>query len=184
MGRASNCVIYAEPCFCLYFALLMLLIPLPWLMAWFAAAMIHELGHCVCVLALGGQIESIHIGIRGAEICAGSLSDLRSFFSSLSGPLCGLLLTLFSAYVPKLALCALLQSVYNLLPVLPLDGGQALYRLLCVIFTQQAPVMVCRVIGGLVITIVILAGIFLGVVLQLGVLPILLAMAFGLHLKK
>ena len=134
-------------------------------MAWFAAALFHELGHCVCVLALGGEIESIHIGIGGAKICARSMSDLRSFFCSLSGPLCGLLLAVLSTHVPQLALCALCQSAYNLLPVLPLDGGQALYRLLCVIFSQQAAAMVCRVISGLMLILLILAGLILGVFL-------------------
>jgi Zn-dependent protease len=71
-----------------------------------------------------------------------------------------------------------------MLPVIPLDGGQALYHLLCALFSQQVARKVCGTTGFLVITGILSAGMFLGIVLKLGVLPVLLAVVIALRIKK
>lgn len=64
------------------------------------------------------------------QIHTGDMSPAEAVICALSGPLGGLLLTLTIGYLPRLALCALVQSIFNLLPFYPLDGGRALRAML------------------------------------------------------
>ena len=100
-----------------------------------AAAAVHELGHCLVLRALGARISGLRIDLLGAELTAdrSALSYGGELASVLAGPaanlLCALALTLLGggghfAAGAELVLCAV-----NLLPVRPLDGGQALYLL-------------------------------------------------------
>lgn len=107
-------------------ALLLMTLPLNWLLAWLMAAVWHEICHVAAVLLLGERVESITLGLLGAQIRTVPLSPGRGIFCALAGPLGGLALVLLWRWFPRIALCALAQSAVNLLPVYPLDGGQAL----------------------------------------------------------
>ena len=107
-------------------AVMFLLIPLPWLSAIFIAAVIHEFSHILAIILCKGKIYEITITSHGAKIHASCLSDGWMLLCILAGPAGGLLLVFLYRFFPRLALCALMQSAFNLLPFYPLDGGRAL----------------------------------------------------------
>ena len=114
----------------IYIVLLLFLIPLKWLFAWLVAAIFHEICHWLAVKLCGGVIHKITVGVGGARMECGPMTNMKKLISVLSGPLGGLVLLLFARWIPRIALCSWFLSMYNLLPLLPLDGGRALEVLL------------------------------------------------------
>lgn len=107
-------------------ALWLLLMPVQWVAAAVTAAAIHELGHMLAIWACGGRIWAVRVDAFGARIETGQLLGREELICALAGPGAGMLVCLFWRWVPRLAVCALMQSVFNLLPVYPMDGGRAL----------------------------------------------------------
>lgn len=114
----------------IYIVILLFLMPIKWILAWMFAAGFHETCHFIAVKLSGGEIHRVIIGLSGAKIECGPLSRTKSLFAVLSGPVGGLLPLLFARWIPRTALCCWLLSVYNLLPLLHLDGGRAIEILL------------------------------------------------------
>lgn len=114
-----------EPAAYLLGALLVLTLPLNWFLAALTAALIHELCHILGIRLAGGQFLDIQIGAGGARITVGGLTTGQEILCALAGPAGGLLLLLFFRWIPRIALCGLVQSAFNLLPIFPLDGGRA-----------------------------------------------------------
>lgn len=110
----------------LFWALLLLTLPLNWLVAAFLAAAWHELCHYTLLRFLGGRAEGFRLGLTGATLDVSGLTPGTEFVTALAGPLGGFLLTFLWRQFPRLSLCAAAQSVFNLLPIYPLDGGRAL----------------------------------------------------------
>lgn len=111
---------------CLFGALLLLTLPLNWLLAAFLAAAVHEGCHMLAILLLGGKIYEMRIGVGGAVMETEPMPRGRELVCALAGPVGSLMLVLLFRLWPELALCALLQGAFNLLPVFPLDGGRVL----------------------------------------------------------
>lgn len=105
-------------------ALILLLLPLEWIISCLIAALIHELGHYCAVLLMGGSVHGIKVGAVGTIMDASGLTPKREMVCLLAGPLAGLLTIITIRAYPAVALCGLIQSLYNLLPVYPLDGGR------------------------------------------------------------
>lgn len=106
------------------------------LLAWgLLACAVHELGHVAAALALGGRAERLSLTIVGAELSFSFRTPLAYWQDSLvalAGPAANLLLGgLFFVLDRQLpAVLSLGIGAFNLLPILPLDGGQVLYGLL------------------------------------------------------
>lgn len=120
-----------------FFACGILLLPLPWLLAAVLAAAAHELCHILAARLCGGSVTRFQIGAMGAVIETAPMAGWRNVLCVLAGPLGGLLLTLLYPWFPRLAFCAGLQSIWNLLPVYPLDGGQVLRSVLTPICSEN-----------------------------------------------
>lgn len=119
-------MIQIEASFFLIWAVLLLILPLDWCLAAVFAAIVHELGHIAVLLLLGGKIHSVKIRAEGALIEGNLSGTWNVLLSTLAGPASSFVLLLFLHICPKLALCALVQGSFNLLPMMPLDGGRAL----------------------------------------------------------
>lgn len=184
MARDSEFSISVTPEACVSAALMLILIPLPWLLAWFFAAALHELFHCLAVYLSGRRVLGIQIGMDGARIRTGALTELETLLCAIAGPAGGLLLIFTASMFPKLAVCAFLQSAFNLLPIYPLDGGRALHSLAKLMFSEKAANKLCLAVEVLFLAGLLLFGVFGAVVWNLGVLPIIFAGLLAVRVKK
>lgn len=116
------------PGFCILWAFLILTLPLKFLLTAALAALIHEACHGLAVQRMGGRILSVTIGAGGMVMEVTDLDAVGELFCALAGPVGSLLLACVP--VPGLALCGLVQGIFNLLPLMPMDGGRVLGILL------------------------------------------------------
>ena len=105
-----------------------------YLMQFVAAAILHELGHAAAVLLMGGQIDQLVLYAAGACMKIhhrrGYLCDI---FITAAGPMAGFGAAVISAHMGCISFAGVnfLLSVFNCLPILPLDGGCLVAYLLC-----------------------------------------------------
>lgn len=164
-----------RPGFFISLAFFLLLLPLQWLLALLFAAGFHEMCHLLALKACGGHPNTICLGATGAVICANPLSPGRAIFCTLAGPIGSLSLVLLAPYFQRLALCALIQSVYNLLPLHNLDGGHALEDFLSLFLLPKTVNSLCRITEGCLFIVTIILSLYATFILHLGLLPILIA---------
>ncbi len=121
-----------------------------WLLITPFAVLVHELGHAIVARAVGARPQIALAGFGGVTtfVPPRPLSRAWSLAISLAGPMVGLLVGLVLIVVRSLVgtsiqpyswqdlalaigiFTCIAWSVLNLLPVLPLDGGQAMRELL------------------------------------------------------
>lgn len=151
----------------IYLALLLLFIPLKWLLAWSIAVLFHELGHWIAVRLCGGNVLHISTGVGGVVMDCDTLDDGRQILCILCGPFFGFLPVLLGRYLPLTALCSWILTVYNLLPVLPLDGG----HILQIILKDSRAFVITERLFLLFVTAL---AIYLATSTNIGILPILI----------
>ena len=159
----------------IYIVLLIFLIPLKWLLAWIFAAVFHEFCHWLAVKLCGGEIYRMTIGLSGAKMECGPMSNKKKLFAVLSGPIGGLIPLLFARWIPRTALCCWLLSMYNLLPLFCLDGGRAV----AILFGSKA-----IVIQRLFLLALSIFAAYLSVVLHFGLLPLGIIVILWLKNRK
>lgn len=105
---------------------------LPWGLL---ACLLHELGHIAMATVFGGRVEALSLTAVGAELQIHYDSPqtyLQDSLVALAGPAVNLLSGgLFTVFGWGLAAALTLAvGAFNLLPILPLDGGRVVYGLL------------------------------------------------------
>jgi Zn-dependent protease len=118
-----------------------------WMAVVFASVLVHELGHALAVQAFGLKPAIELHGMGGTTIWAGTkrISSAKTIVISLAGPFMGLLLggVVFVAVsradigselgqwtAASLVYVNVFWGLLNLLPILPLDGGNVLLSVL------------------------------------------------------
>lgn len=118
------------------------------------AAVLHEIGHFLAMLAVGDRPTRICLGVFGvrAEHNAVPLSYEKAAIISLAGPLTNVLCALVFQRMGA-AQAALIHSVlagFHLLPIAAVDGGEALQLLLSLAMEEeQAHRAVLRISVGI-----------------------------------
>jgi Zn-dependent protease len=117
-----------------------------WVLIAFVSVLVHELGHAVAFKAFGVQPSVVLYGMGGLTSGSGRLTPGRNIVVSLAGPLSTLVLfglpavwLIASGAVPggdgqvvleQVVFINVGWAVLNLLPILPLDGGNVLAAVL------------------------------------------------------
>lgn len=182
--RTSRDKITISPEMYVILALMLLLLPIKWMIACFFAAFFHEMCHLLAVRLFCGRVTGIRIGGSGAVIEAGDMAKWQALFCSLAGPLGGGALVLLGRWFPELAVCAAVQSVYNLLPIYPMDGGRALKCLTSMLFSSAASRRICIAAALICILTLSAMAVYAGFWLRFGVLPVAAVVLLGLRVKK
>lgn len=132
------------------------------LTAFLTAALAHELGHLMLLWLNRAELRRIRITAFGPVIDYwGDLTKRQEMGILAAGPLAGLFFALFAfsldtAYFDYTGTIAILATVFNLLPVYPMDGGRLLRALLEDTMPDRAVGFVLRLCG-----MVCSAGVFL-----------------------
>lgn len=118
----------------------------------FVSIITHELGHAVVARQLGLQVGAIQLRGLGGQVSHSRTTHANQLKVSLAGPGAGLLLAAAAGLVlalplpiPKVlggVLWAVMYlnvfwSVFNLLPILPMDGGNALKSGLSMMMSER-----------------------------------------------
>lgn len=138
-------MVSSDPGACFLAALLLLTLPLDWLLSAAAAAAFHECCHMGAIHLCGGSISSIRLRVGGAVIAAQIPGKKRELLCIAAGPAGSLLLYGLRFCAPKLAICALVQGLFNLVPVCSLDGGRILKLLLELWAPEKADIRLRRI---------------------------------------
>ncbi len=182
MERAFN--ICFSPQFCVFAATMLFLVPLPWMIAWIVAVVVHEAFHCIALILCGKRIYQICVRLDGARIVAENLNCGQTVLCALAGPAGGLMLISVVGVFPHLAVCGFLQSAYNLLPVFPLDGGRAFHAVMHLLFRGEIAEKLCSGAAILTCMCVLAVGISCAWIWHLGLFPLVLAIVFVLRVRK
>lgn len=118
-----------EAGFCFFAAAAALTVPLKWLLGLGLAVFIHEGGHYLALRYFSVPVMRLRLAAGGATLETGPMTAGEEFFCALAGPAAGLVTVLFARLAPRTALCALCQSVWNLLPIGQRDGARALRQI-------------------------------------------------------
>ena len=111
---------------CIWGAVAILIVPLRWLMGAVVAAAVHEMGHLLALKWMEVPVRGIQIGFGGAKIETGVMTRWEELLAAAAGPGAGMILLLFARWIPYCAVCAAVQTVFNLLPVGEQDGKRIL----------------------------------------------------------
>lgn len=125
----------ADPLAVVLYGLLYYFSDVRMLSAYIPAVLIHEAGHLAAMFFLGLRVEEVRLELCGPCIrYQGSCSSLGHASAALAGPAAGALYSLLLSRLGELfyltAGISLLLSLFNLLPVRPLDGGRIAEQLL------------------------------------------------------
>ena len=123
-------MIYIHTKFLLWAALIVLMLPLDWILAATSAALFHELCHILLVYCLNGKILKINVKSHGCILETTRMKEWKQLICILAGPLGSVSLLLLHRTTPKVAICGLIHGLYNLIPILPSDGGYMLQIIL------------------------------------------------------
>lgn len=138
------------------------------LTAFFSAMLAHELGHILVLWALGGEIRSFSLSQCGPVIeYYGDISPRQEMCILAAGPLCGIGFAVFcfstgTPYFHYAGAIALMATLFNLLPVEPMDGGRLMRLLLEEVMPCRKASVVMRLCGNLCAGGVMFTGLWTG----------------------
>ena len=119
-------------------------LPLKWVTSVSLAGAVHELSHILFLQLLHIPVFQIRVEPTGTIIQTAPLLPMQELLCAAAGPAGSILCLFLIRKFPLFAITALLQGLFNLLPIYPMDGGRIL-RAVCVMkFPRYAP-KICRI---------------------------------------
>ncbi|NLW98084.1 MAG: site-2 protease family protein [Actinomycetales bacterium] len=157
------------------------------------SVLVHEGAHAMSARAFGMKVRRIVADLMGGHTAfEGRSTPWSQGVTGLSGPLANLLLAgvlyavasvvgdgLAGAVLGRLAFINLLLAVFNLLPGLPLDGGQVLMAAVWRLTGSPHTASVVAGWSGRVVAVLTVA-VFVGLPLAMGATPGLLILVFAM----
>ena len=117
------------------------------------ALLLHELGHLLVLHLCSVRVRRLRLGFGDVEMATAPLGYCEELLTAWAGPCVNFLFYLaLWRIVPAFAVVNLLLGVYNLLPILPLDGGRMLLAALYLWLPERLAWLIGRVWSLLVIT--------------------------------
>ena len=165
-------------------ALGLLVLPIWWVFAAVLAAIWHEACHYFALRLCGGRAFGLHTGLTGAVMEARFTGPGQELFCALAGPIGSLFLLLFARWLPRTALCAGFQGIYNLLPIYPLDGGRAVRCLSDLILPPEMGQTLCDWLEKLCLFGLVLLAAYGCLGLHLGLAPLLVGAGIIWRIKS
>lgn len=184
MQTFHNRRLHVLPEFYILVAASLLILPFQWVLAWFFASTIHELCHYIILRVCSVTVYSVKISVSGVIMETEAIHPCYEVLSAIAGPMGGLILVLFLRFIPHIAICALVQSVFNLLPIYPLDGGRVLRCCVAYWFCDEKTNIICRHTENLMLLILLCLSIILSIYCRLGSLPIIVILLIFLKYRK
>lgn len=170
LHRNTNIII--KPAAYIVIAAVFLLLPFKFIAAWLLSILIHELSHIFMLWILRVKIYKITFGAFGASIDTEPMPRLIEALSTIAGPIGGFCMLFFAKWLPLTSIFAFIQSVYNLLPIFPLDGGRVVRALL--------PEKPATVISSIIKYLLIIIGLAISIIFKLGIIPFVALIVFFL----
>lgn len=167
-----------------YFALLLLLVPFRLLFAAILSAAVHELFHIFAIYIMQVPIHGIKLDVCGAKIETDSMNEKQELLCALAGPVGGLLLLFLFRRMPVLALTGAIQSLYNLLPLYPTDGGRILRSGIKLLLPGNIFCKVVYITETITLSLIVAFCVYGSIFLRLGILPVLFAAVLLLRSAK
>ena len=124
-------MVRADGGFWIVLGLMVLLFPFRFLAGVLLAAAVHELGHLTVIWLTGGRVRCIWLHGGGARIETDPMEPGQAILCALAGPGAGALTVFAWRWFPELAVAGLVQTIFNLIPIYPLDGGQVARNICC-----------------------------------------------------
>lgn len=171
---------YLDPWAAVAGAFLVMVMPLKWLTACVTAAAFHEACHLLVAKLTGGEVEELTIGLSGARISTRFPDARGELLTALAGPVGSFSLVVLLHVAPRIALCAGVQGLYNLLPLYPQDGGRVLACLVEMVAPNHAE-SVCRFVEGITLIGLILLALWTAVYLRMGLWPLVIALWWSIR---
>lgn len=184
MQTLPNKMVRVLPEFYILIAASLLILPLQWVLAWFAASAVHELCHYVTLRICGIRIYSVKLGVSGTIMETEEIRPRYEAVSAMAGPLGGLVLLVFLRHIPHIAICAVLQSAFNLLPIYPLDGGRVFRCCITHWFCNSTAEKICYHTENWVLFCLLIISCFLSFYYRLGFLPLAVFLLILLKCRK
>lgn len=126
----------------------------------------HELSHVAALRLLGQRITGLTLDARGLCIgYDGTCSPVGHILAALAGPLGGALYALVGLtnvpWLKQSACLSLLLTAFNLLPLMPLDGGRVFSRLCVLALGETRGERLCHTVSAALLTLLLLGGVIL-----------------------
>ncbi len=148
---------------CLYYRAALTLLP-----AALLPIAVHELSHILALRLLGQKITGLTADARGLCIrYHGSCSDAGHVLAALAGPLGGALYALVGftdiACLRQSAALSILLTAFNLLPLLPLDGGRVFSILCAMTLGEERGARLYHGVSTVCLTLLLTGGVYLAI---------------------
>lgn len=170
--------------FAVYISALILLVPLPLSVSWIIAVLVHELSHYLALCLCGVEVFRLRLRYFGVLMDTGPMTKKQELLCALAGPCGGFFLLFCRRWFPHIAICAFIQSLYNLMPMFSMDGGRALRCALTSLYGDDRGIKISKTIHyatGILLGISIL---YLAWRLNVGVVTIIFVQLFVFYLLK